>query len=114
MDNEDPKLDSEYYLRGIESEMDLTKSKMRKKNVNFEDDQFDLEDWLRKEYCKLACEVCQARMDTNEVTQCSIEPAMLEARRFVLNRLAELLEKKQMIEAEMKNRKIKDRGDCEK
>ncbi|KAF6200029.1 hypothetical protein GE061_006329 [Apolygus lucorum] len=72
----------------------------------------DVEDWLRNEYLYLSREVAQACMNTKEATRCPIDTSMLEARRYVLNRLAELMEKKQMVEAEYRSRCMKGRGDC--
>uniref|UniRef100_A0A0A9XAM3 Deoxycytidine triphosphate deaminase n=1 Tax=Lygus hesperus TaxID=30085 RepID=A0A0A9XAM3_LYGHE len=72
----------------------------------------EVEEWLRTEYLRLSREVAQACMNTNEATRCPIDTSMLEARRYVLNRLAELMEKKQMVEAEYRSRCMKGRGDC--
>ncbi|XP_073988978.1 uncharacterized protein [Rhodnius prolixus] len=57
----------------------------------------DLDKWLKAEYMALAKEVADSGLNFNETCRPK-DAKMIESRRFVLNRLAELMEKKAELE----------------
>lgn len=57
--------------------------------------------WLHDEYINLAKDIAETNKESEHNCPCNQEnncPVVLQSRRFVLDRLAELLEKKQELE----------------